>query len=255
MIPKAIIYPIREGNEYDCSFELIMSLRSIERYLEDLPVFVLSEKRPPYLTDLVTFIETDDYVDAMRKACDIAEEILWMNDDIFLLKEHTWESFRKWVPHAGIHNRSDGEINKLLRDRSGGKPNEWRVRRGKVMAKLKELGHTVRDFSTHTPYLYDTAKLKIVMEEFDFGHKTPFETAYANYWSQGMRACRRVRRANTRPLPLNCDGYELFNYDDKGATDQCRGFLLGRFSKPSKYEQLGVDISATIEKGNADGLD
>ena len=249
MKSRAVVYPIYDGNAHDPMYELIMSLRSIDRHLlEDLPVYVISEKRPPYLTDHVKFVLCDGYVDAMAKACDLAEEILWMNDDLFLLKDHTWNDFRNWVPQAGTHSRSDEEIEKLLKSLS-----DWRRKRGKVMQRLKEMGKLARDFSTHTPYLYESDKLKEVMEIFDFGHKTPFETAYVNYWEVPMRHCKFIRRAAGAArelLPVDCTDYELMNYDDRGIqrNSQCRGFLLGRFGSPSKYEQENISMRALIEK-------
>lgn len=237
---KAIVYPICNGNEKDSSIELLMSLRSIEVNLEgDIPVFILSESKPPYISDKVNFVQVESYQDALVKACEIADEILWMNDDIFLLHKHTWDSFRIWMTHG--FNLSESYIDKLLDDNNG-----WRNKKGKVLKKLKELGKSTFDFSTHTPYLYDTKKLHHILQEFDFGYKTAVETAYGNYFNVPIKPVNKLSRHHLSQLPVDCSKYPLMNIDDKGANPHCRGFLLGMFNKVSKYEKHEGDVSKIL---------
>jgi|TARA_R100000084_G_scaffold109319_1_gene75678 hypothetical protein len=240
-IKRAVVYPIKDGNKKDGNFELTMSLRSIEKNLKgNIPVFILSESRPPFISDKVNFIKVDGYVDAVSKACDIAEEILWFNDDIFLLKKHDWETFRRWVKHSS--NKRQPAIDSMMKHKNG-----WIRRKGEVLNKLAHMGHTTMDFSSHTPYLYETSKLKIIVYNFDFGYKTAFETAYGNYWSVDIRHCNKLQRYHTGTVPLDVSFYDILNYNDKGATPHIRGFLLGMFPSPSKYEKHnGHDLTTRL---------
>lgn len=227
---------------WDCNFELLMSLRSIEKNLEEkeIPVFVLSEQPVQYVSDKVKFVRVTSYMDALAKASNLAEEILWMNDDIMLLQPHKWEDFRRWCVQR--YNVPDRTVQGLIKSDNG-----WRQRKGKVLLRLKSMDKTQHDYSTHTPYLYETDKLAEVLQKFNFGYKTAVETAYGNYWGVPHRKATRLERHHEGPLPIDTSSYELFNYDDKGANPHCRGFLLGHFPACSKYEDLGdVDTSKLL---------
>lgn len=227
---RAVVYPIRQGNADDSNIEIMLSMRSLSNLKEDVPVFVLSESIPPNLSGAVNFIKVLDYQDALEKACDIADEILWMNDDICLLKPQTWEDFREWVVHGDQWSDETIEAN-------SSHSNKWRQRKGEVVNKLKEDGHTLFDFSSHTPYLYKTDILREILADYNFGYKTAYETAYGNVAQvPHRRNFRKLQRYHDGALPIDSSVYDVLNYSDKGATNHLRGFLLGMFPKPSVYE-------------------
>lgn len=240
---RAIVYPIKDGNANDCNVELVMSLRSIHDNLRDkeIPVFIMSEKIPPNISGAVNFVKVKSYEDAITQACDVADEILWMNDDIFLLRPHEWEDFRPWVKHGDPW----GEETIVENETHG---NNWRKRKGQVVRKLKEEGLTTFDYSSHTPYLYVTGLLKAVIREFNFGYKTAFETAYGNVARVSHReGFRKLQRYHDKQLPLDTSVYDILNYSDRGANAHVRGFLLGKFSCPSPYEAHDTsDLTTTL---------
>lgn len=234
MLDKAIVYPIKDGNKKDSNIELMFSIRSLCKHLIDPPpIFVLSESRPDIISSQVNFIEVSSYEHAVETSCSIAKEILWFNDDIFLLRDHTWDDFRRWVLHR--QQKTDASIDSMVKSKNG-----WTSKKGQVMKKLKELGKTTYDFSSHTPYLYDTCKLKEVFGIFNFGYKTAFETAYGNYNNVCIRKCNKLQRYHKEVLPVDMSFYDIMNYNDVGTTDHIRGFLLGRFSEPSIFESHGI---------------
>jgi len=240
---RAVVYPIKDGNSVDSNIELTMSLRSIHENLEgDVPVVIMSEKIPPNISGDVTFIKVDSYQDAIEKACRIADEILWMNDDIFILRPHKWEDFYEWVTNDDTQwTAKDVDDNKAH-------SNNWRKRKGKVVGKLMDAGLTTFDYSSHTPYLYDTATLTRVVRDFSFGYKTSFETAYGNVAKVPHRKnFRKLQRYHDGALPIDMSVYDVMNYSDRGATPHIRGFLLGKFPSPCKYEYHGaVDLTKTL---------
>tara|TARA_R110000851_G_scaffold39729_13_gene100754 strand:- start:1533 stop:2291 length:759 start_codon:yes stop_codon:yes gene_type:complete len=241
-IPRAVVYPICNGNYTDSNVPLMLSLRSIdENLLDDVPVVVISERMPSYLSDEVLFIECDGYMDALRKATSLAEEILWMNDDIHLLHPITWESAKSW--YVEDVQQDDADILRLVSS-----DNKWRNRRGQVLDKLRDRGDTLYNFSTHTPYLYESSKLIDILEDFDFGYKTAVETAYGNAYSVPTRPIStKLSRHHPSALPIDMSKYSVLNHNDKGFTPHTRGFLLGKFPSVSRYEDYGTcDVNTTL---------
>ena len=110
----------------------------------DVPVVVISEKQPIYLSDEVTYVKCDGYIDAMRKATEVADEILWMNDDIHLLAPTTWDELRVW--YAGDKQFTLSEAREL---QNAG--NKWNARKGEVFEKLLTGGFSTFNFSVHAP--------------------------------------------------------------------------------------------------------
>ncbi len=237
MIKKAIIYPIANGNYNDSSHELIFSLRSVAEHfqknpLEEIPVFVISEECPPYLSDCINYVKCSGYLDALVKACQIAEEFVWMNDDIFFLTDHSWEDMREWDRRE--NEVSEGGIEEMVNGTG------WSRRKGEVLSQLKKEGYTTYDYSSHTPYLYESEKLLPVIEKYEFGYKTPVETAYGNvYGLERSKTRKKLSRFHGKALPLDVSSYTILNYSDRADLAHLRGFLLGRFPKPCQYESYG----------------
>ena len=237
---RTVIYPIANGNYTDSNIELILSLRSLERHLkEKFQVIVISEREPMYLSDEVMFVECSSYEHAMRLACTLAKDFLWMNDDIMFLRDHTWAQLRKWARNE--REVSAERIEKMV-DGNG-----WSKRKGQILAKLAENGHTTFDFSTHLPYHYESDKLGQILEsgEYDFGYKSPIETAYGNVHNVERRAeCEKLSRHHERHIPVDPRNYHFLNYADAADLPHVRGFLLGTFPAPSRFEDYGkLDLS------------
>ena len=232
---KTVIYPICNGNYTDSSIPMLMSLRSVERFLkEDVTVIVISEKEPMYLSDEVIYVKCESYRNALDIATTLADEFLWMNDDIMLLKDWTWDELRVW-------RRGKSEVSEEKQDAKINSNGAWNARKGRVMKQLREEGHTTYDFSTHTPYLYNSAILADVLSRFDYGYKTPVETAYGNVSGCDHELKSGVlSRHHDGALPIDISSYGLLNFDDVGLTEHMVGFLLGMFPTPSKYEDMGT---------------
>ncbi len=217
-----------------------MSLRSIEKFIkEDVRVVVVSERMPPYLSDEVAYAECCSYLNALEVATTLDTEFLWMNDDIILLRDWTWDQLKSWRRGASqvSESRQEGMI-------TGG--GAWARRKGLVLKQLREEGKSTFDYSTHTPYFYKSDELRDILSRFSYGYKTPVETAYGNSVDVDIAFTGGVlSRHSEKFLPVDVSSYGLLNFDDTGFTDHMKGFLLGMFPTPSRFEDLGTCNLAT----------
>jgi hypothetical protein len=232
---KTVVYPIANGNYSDSHLPLLMSLRSVEKHLkEDFRVVVVSERPPQYLSDEVGYIPCKDYLSALRIATTLDTEFLWMNDDICLLRDWSWEELSVW-------RRSGAQVSRAGREEMQRSDSVWTRRKAEILNKLSELGNTTYDFSTHTPYVYDSETLSKILDDFYAGHKTPVETAYGNIADVRTKPLGGLlSRHHPGFLPIDVSSYGLLNFDDKGFTDHMAGFLLGMFPQPSRFEDYGT---------------
>lgn len=158
--------------------ELRYSLRSIEKYFadKDCPIFILAERPPSWLKDQsrVRFIRAVRYEDALQIGLQLAEKVLWMNDDIYLRKPCDWSDFE-----VGSHyGRNVVEWAKSTAECQ----TKWRNRLKQLVRDLHHHGiEEVFNFSTHTPYVFEYQRAMPVLRTFGVYHKIAFETAYWNF--------------------------------------------------------------------------
>jgi len=227
---RAICYPLKAGGTIWKNLELLHSLRSLDMHWKGGgDVFLLSSIRPPWLSDEIQFVRAEGYMEAMKAACDLGDDILWMNDDIYFLKDTDWEYVRLWKRGKQI---SVSTQEQMLVSKNG-----WRRRLGEVAKKLREMGLTTWKYSTHTPYFYEAEKLRECIEIFECGYKTPIETAYGNYFDVPVNPHRdKLRRYAPSPMPLDLRRFRYFNHNNAGLGPHAKGFLRGRFPNPCRFE-------------------
>ncbi|MCW1886206.1 sulfotransferase [Luteolibacter flavescens] len=174
--------------------ELRHSMRSVrENLTETVPFHLFADERPDWLDDHagVTFHLTPSYPEAIARAVQIADEVLLFNDDIFLLKPQSWDDFRVAI-YRGVELVRDIRDNLVC-------TNRWRQGVGRAALSLYHHGHgTVRDFSTHTPYLFQRGRSITTMQRHGCWWKMPFETLY--HTDHGT-PCRRMDGDKTTSLP------------------------------------------------------
>ena len=125
----------------------------------------------------MNYIGAYTYQEALAKGVQIAEKVLWMNDDIMMLRPTTWEDcektlYLKDIP-ADFHKRADPQSN------------PWRLGVVKVLGMLAELGFTEHKlYSTHTPYVFDREKAMDVIRKFGVWEKFPMEMAYFHLYAE-----------------------------------------------------------------------
>lgn len=155
-----VIYPLASQSDYT---ELKFSLRSIDTYLpKPFEVVIIGEKTPDWLTN-VTWIELPDIpnkkqLSVRRKilaALQLADEIIFMNDDFYFLKETQ-------IPYY---------INGLLKTYSYSGSKQLQVR-------LAELKKPAKHFDLHYPIIF---KKDFVTIMENFPADCLIRSAYCNY--------------------------------------------------------------------------
>ncbi len=140
---KIVVYPLTVQLDYT---ELCFSLRSIEKYLiPPFEIVIVGDVIPEWLMG-ITQIHLPDIpgrkqLSIRRKilaALEYAEEILFMNDDLFLLQPVNKFPYY-W--HGMLKNYSE----------SGSKP---------LFKQLEAMGKPVKHFDGHYPLIYERKKFK-----------------------------------------------------------------------------------------------
>lgn len=183
--------------------ELRFSMRAVERYFRDrdCPLYVLGDTPPPWLVPggRVRFLRMDGYgknrregmFEARVRGYQIARKVLWMNDDIFILRAQGWDDFEAALYDSDMTSRLS-----WLLDSS----NVYQRWVGESFSAL--LHHGCREFkrfSTHTPVLYEIAKVREIFRKFHITHKGSFANLYHN-WHR--TECRRVTDEKAARFPV-----------------------------------------------------
>ena len=210
-IPRAIVYPYKaDAAKWQ---ELRYSLRSVEKFLKDAsPIIIFGTERPGWLKfhQRVIFYDAWTYQDCLTRGLQIADEVLWMNDDIVFLKDTTWDEVATPL-HLGP---VDNNLMAVLRN----EPNSWRKGVLRAIDSLKYRGITEPlNFSTHTPYVFQRAKALPIFREFGVWSKMPFETLYFNLHPEGAQ-----HLAGRRTQSPEFGDAKYLNYLDPKLTPQLK---------------------------------
>ena len=198
---RAVVWPWKPVQE--AWNALKFSLRSVHTFFEDqeCPLYVIGASAPNWLkkTGRVTHVPISSYDGALAFGVQVADEVVWMNDDIYLLRPTSWDDMRVALTEGTLDEFED-ELRKP--------GNVWRRLLGDACAELRKRGHgPVWRFSTHTPYLYEREKALEILRAFYITHKTPFETLYHNYHHAPHESCEphKATILPTRGNPRYCN--------------------------------------------------
>ena len=181
---RAIVYPWK----HDASTweELRYSLRSVAKFFEDqeCPIYILGTKRPNWLLyekqRRVHFIPAWSYWEALVKGVQLAKKVMWMNDDVFLLRSTSWQDCEG--------GRYLDTIDPRFAETAGPQSNPWKQGIIDVFKRLTERGvKELRVYSTHTPYVFERRAAAEVLKEFGVWDKMPFELAYFHLHGQSRK--------------------------------------------------------------------
>lgn len=155
--------------------ELRYCLRSIEKHFEDkeCPIYILGNIEPPFLLHdqtRVKFIQCITYRQTLVEGLQVADEVLWCNDDTLFVNPTTWDDCR-----PNYYLRDVGK-DFLTNARAGS--NLWRAGCIHVLKKVKSLTRRkLRVFCTHVPYVFRRKEVLDVFEKFGLWEKMPVEIA------------------------------------------------------------------------------
>jgi hypothetical protein len=229
-IPRAIVYPWHADKaKWE---ELRFSLRSVEKHFEDkeCPIFIYGTRRPSFIPEKhhrIHYRGAYTYSEALGQGVQAADKVLWMNDDVVMLKPTTWADCS--VPYYMSQVAED-----FLEIAASGN-NPWREGCIRVMRELTEKGvGNQRVYSTHLPYVWERGKALDVLEEFGLWDKAPFELMYFHLYPDGAKMLTTER---THDLPN--DEAMFLNYTDRHLTDAFKDQVMKLFPEPASWETLG----------------
>lgn len=176
-LDRAVVVPWQADS--DKWESLRFSIRSVAKFFtdKDCPIHIYGTRRPPWLLEKsgrVRFFDCWTYADALARGVQCAERVLWMNDDIVILKDTSWEDAA--VP---LHM---GDVYPGFDTASRDNPNPWRRGVYRAIRDLEMLNgkRDYKVFSTHTPYVYERGKAVAVFEKYGIWEKMPLEMIYFN---------------------------------------------------------------------------
>ena len=158
-----VCYPLTVQADYT---ELLYSLRSIERFLPDpYEVIIIGIELPEWITG-VTQISLPDVKGRKQlsiktkiaAALAYSDEILFMNDDVYLLEPATTFPYYQ---HGSLKSVGEG----------GARP---------LMTELQSMGKATKNFDGHYPLIYKRDFLDAMS---NFTADTIIKSAYCNYLS------------------------------------------------------------------------
>lgn len=225
-IKRAIVYPYKlDAAKWQ---ELRYSLRSVEKFFEDkeCPIHIFGTRKPGWLIShpRVKFFDAWTYADALTRGCQSADEVVWMNDDIVLLKPTTWEDIKTPRYTAEVHDEFISQMN------SQGNP--WQAGVLRVLSDLKRDGYSgLKIYSTHTPYFYEREKALEIFRKFGVFEKFPLELAYFNVFAESPDKLGGLR---THAVPFN--GAQFLNYNNDRLTQPVKDALKEIFPDFAAWE-------------------
>jgi hypothetical protein len=223
---KAIVYPWHADLER--WHELRYSLRSVLQNFEDkdCPIYILGTSKPSWLIEgkRVRYIGAYTYREALMKGVQLANKVLWMNDDIIMCNPVLWAGCERT-----LYMKDVGE--EFLRVAET-QTNPWREGALKVLRALNGEGvKNLRVYSTHTPYVYEREKAVEVMRKYGTWEKFPMELAYFHY-----HAIDPVKITTERTETLPAKEALFLNYTDRTLTAALKKEIAECFSEAAPWE-------------------
>lgn len=227
-LDRAIVYPWKaDGATWE---ELRYSIRSVLRFFEDkeCPIYILGNRRPGWLllqSGRVRFLDRWSYREALETGVQLAKKVLWMNDDIVMLKPTSWDDAAR-----PLHQ---GEVNDEFLAKMAHGDNLWRQGVLRVIRDLQTVGKVDRPkvFSTHTPYLYERDRAVEMFRTYGVWDKMPLEMAYGNtYWQDALP----IGTEKTTEFPFGEARY--LNHTDKLLTPEVKAALVEMFPDFAPWE-------------------
>jgi hypothetical protein len=218
--------------------ELKYMLRSIHKFFEDkeCPIIVICDKAPKWFKPggRLQFIEVTQYEqskraglwEAVQQGYQIANEVGWWNDDIYLLKDVGWEDIRVAL--------SLGEFKMTPHDMRRSQ-NEWLVNVGHALEDLNRTGiKDIKNVATHTPYLFEIEKSREIMSTYHLRHRGSWVTLYHNHHGTPTKPCLPEK---TKDLPAKPATASFLNHGHSGPTSNTRRGLQKMLSDKAPWEK------------------
>jgi hypothetical protein len=214
--------------------ELRFSIRSAEKYLKFNRLFIYGYK-PTFINSKtnVIFMEDDKghkyknvayKVKTLLKDENLSENIIYMNDDFFLLKEY------EKIPYLW---------NKKIKEWVDKYP-EYKGKYYNNICKLYESFPEGKFFETHFPIIYNRKKAVDVIEKYNLDITLMLRSYYSNEYEKkldNIEESKDYKIKNVSELNEFVKNGTFISCSNMIATSsEFKRFLMTKFSKPSSYE-------------------
>jgi hypothetical protein len=222
--------------------ELKYSIRSIEmNYKGDYDITIMGAMPEWANGDLhICIQQSGHYIQETKRKLyhtfslfSFHDDIVWMNDDIYLLKETTKDTLSQQL-YVQLIEPENIKLNE----------NPWKIQLKNTISCLKENGYTYYNFECHTPSLFNLNKM---MQVFQFLDKSLYNdlwginTAYYNYHGHTDNLIQvsnaRIGFYKEKAIPANIDDYQYLNHNDRGLTPELKQYIKDKFPKKSRFER------------------
>ncbi len=216
--------------------ELRYSIRSVARFFEDqdCPLYIVGDSPPPWFRDggRLKFIQVPEYKISNQEGLfaaraiivQLAQQVIYFNDDIYLLKPTTWADMETALTEGELTGRGPAF-------RSS--PNVWQQGLGMVADEMKRRGkERVWRFATHTPFLFEVEKSREILREYRLPHSGGFVSLYHNHWDTPHRPL--TAQDKTMTLPNSAARY--LNHKASGPDTKTKAALVALFPLAQPWE-------------------
>lgn len=232
---RAIVIPwLSTGEEWE---ELKYTLRSIEKHWTDkeCPIYIIGDAPPKWFNPggRLKFILIKEYGksnedglwEAWQQGMQIADEVAWWNDDIYLLRDAGWDDLRIALTEGDVTDKTD-----TLR----ASPNGWARAMGESVDDLLKNGvKTIMRFATHTPYLFERTKSIEIFQRYHLHPKGSWVNLYHNHHGTPHTECKPLK---TTSLPAK--GMErYYNHKEGGLDERSKQCLIEMFPNKAPWEK------------------
>ena len=233
-----IVYPVKKSK---WELEILYSLRSLDMYFKTpFCVHICGDYRPEWLVNVEyrqfdrnpEFCTEKNIAPILEWACRSFSEFIWVNDDVYFLKDTNTEDLR---PYCHVGNLSEHKNRGHRR---------WQKLLWETYDALSSCGVApVLNYSTHMPIHYKSDELLSCASDFPiFFGQMLHETVYHNIFRAGTQEKLTCKAGFYDRIKQNFDGlkggkYRVLNHDDNGLTDGLKTEIADLFSKKSKFER------------------
>ena len=236
-----LVYPYREADN-----ELLYSLRSWDKHFkDDFDVTIIGDPLPatiqkgpalcwipltriPAWTTEQNLGRVLKWILALETKYQDTTDILWVNDDLYLLQDLKAEFF--YEPHA---------IQDMTRLTPVFSNCSWGNTLWATYDLVRENGFSGYNYETHLPYRFNIEKLRILCKLYPvLSGQALLATAYYNtFYPDVPGEFRRILMLYDKNNPNKILDTDLWlNHNQEGYTDYVRAELACRFPEPSRFE-------------------
>lgn len=213
----AVVWPWKSDEaEYD---ELWFSWQSVKKHFseKDWTHVLCGDVKPDWWEG--EFVHAPRYEQALYVGAQCADQVLWMNDDIYMIADQGPENFA--VARSGGTKSKEALVSS---------ENTWEQQLGGVMMVLEGKGLKSTNFETHIPYLFARKKVQAAFEIFPpRQRRVPFATIYHNIHATPSRKVTEKARNFEE-----AEGKLWMNPQSREITPELIEWLEEQFGKPQK---------------------